>query len=187
MLNPAALSFERYRGPAFSKHRAASLAVAVLATSSIQAGTVNPPYQIGTWQGFRPAAVSYTFDDDLPNQYSIPVPMFNAKGFKMTLFTVTTWLPGNSWTPVQTAAAYGHEVASHTVTHPDLTGVYGAGLTNELQNSHSAINANVFGQECSPWPIPIATLLSPGRWFQITTSRLEAVPANWSLPRPLTL
>ncbi len=124
------------------------MAIALLTTSIGGAGTVSPPYQIGTWQGFRQAAVSYTFDDDLPNQYSIAVPMFNAKGFKMTLFTVTTWLPGASWTPVQTAAAYGHEVASHTVTHQDLTTLTAVGVTSEVTDSQNAINANVPGQQC---------------------------------------
>jgi oligosaccharide reducing-end xylanase len=112
------------------------------------AATVSPPYQIGTWQGFRPAAITYTFDDDLPNQYSIAVPMFNTKAFKMTLFTVTTWLPGGAWSPVQTAASFGHEVASHTVTHTDLSASAAAVVTNELQNSQSNINANVTVQKC---------------------------------------
>jgi hypothetical protein len=104
--------------------------------------------EIGTWQGFRQGAVTYTFDDDLPNQYSIAIPMFNAKGFKMTLFTVTTWLPGGSWTPVQTAASFGHEVASHTVTHPYLGIASDTTVTNELENSQTAINANVTSQKC---------------------------------------
>ncbi len=120
----------------------------LLAASVSLAGTVSPPYQIGTWQGFRQGAITYTFDDDLPNQYSIAVPMFNARGFKMTLFTVTTWLPGGAWSPVQTAASFGHEVASHTVTHPNLSSASAAVVTNELQNSQSSINANVTVQKC---------------------------------------
>ena len=130
------------------KWGAAYALVGLLITSAGPAGTVSAPYQIGTWQGFRQAAVTYTFDDDLPNQYSIAVPMFNAKGFKMTLFTVTTWLPGGAWLPVQTAASYGHEVASHTVTHPDLSTSSAVAVTNELKNSQSAINANVTVQKC---------------------------------------
>src|SRR5215831_9321547 len=91
------------------------------AVSVTRAGTVNPPYQIGTWQGFRTAAISYPFDDDLPNQYTKAVPMFNAKGFKLTLFTVTGWVPGGSWAQVKNAASFGHEIASHTLTHPTLS------------------------------------------------------------------
>ncbi len=119
-----------------------------LAVLNAPAGTVNLPYQIGTWEGFRPAAVTYTFDDDLPNQYAKAVPYFNSKGFKLTLFTVTTWLPGGSWSPVQTAASFGHEIASHTVTHPDLSTSTAAVVSNEVINSQTTINANVPGQNC---------------------------------------
>jgi peptidoglycan/xylan/chitin deacetylase (PgdA/CDA1 family) len=109
---------------------------------------VQAPYQIATWQGFRPAAISYTFDDDLTNQYAIAVPMFNAKGLKLTLFTVVNWVPGGSWAPIQQAAAFGHEIASHTVTHTDLSTLSDADQTNELRNSQIAIKANVPGQKC---------------------------------------
>jgi oligosaccharide reducing-end xylanase len=111
-----------------------------------RAGSVAAPYEIGTWEGFRPAAISFTFDDDLPNQYAKAVPMFNACGFKLTLFTVTSWLSG--WSNVQMAASYGHEVASHTVTHPTLSGLSLAQQTNELANSQAALNANVTNQSC---------------------------------------
>jgi peptidoglycan-N-acetylglucosamine deacetylase len=134
--------------PRISRTGAAWFLVGTLITSVGLAGTVSPPYQIGTWRGFSQAAVSYTFDDDLPNQYSIAVPMFNAKGFKMTLFTVTTWLPGGSWAPLQTAASYGHEVASHTVTHTNLSASSAVVVTNELRDSQSSINANVPGHQC---------------------------------------
>jgi Polysaccharide deacetylase len=125
-----------------------SLCLLMLGAPVVRAGSIAAPYEVGTWSGFRPAAISYTFDDDLPNQYSVAVPMFNAKGFKLTLFTVTTWVPGGSWAPVKTAAAYGHEIASHTVTHPSLPTLTSAQQTNELKNSQSAINANVTNQQC---------------------------------------
>jgi len=112
------------------------------------AGSVVAPYEIGTWRGFRPAAISYTFDDDLPNQYAVAVPMFNARNFKLTLFTVTTWVPGDSWAPLQNAALSGHEIASHTVTHPRLSGLSAEKQTNELANSQQTINANVTNASC---------------------------------------
>ena len=114
--------------------------------SLAHAGSVQAPYEIGTWEGFRSAAVSFTFDDDLPNQYTKAVPIFNAAGFKLTLFTVTSWL--STWSNVQLAASYGHEIASHTVTHPQLSLLSLAQQTNELVNSQIAINANVTNQSC---------------------------------------
>src|SRR4029077_20604831 len=113
-------------------------------------GSVAAPYEIGTWEGFRPAAISYTFDDDLPNQCSVAVPMFNAKGFKLTLFTVTgpTWYSPANWTALKSAALAGHEIASHTVTHPTLSGLTTGQQISELKNSQATINANITNQQC---------------------------------------
>jgi hypothetical protein len=131
-------------------HKLATATIAsVLLASGVSAalgGSVASPYEIGPWQGFRPAALSYTFDDNCPNQYAVAVPMFNARGFKMTLFTVVNWV--GSWSSVQNAASFGHEIASHTLTHPVLSGLSDAQQTNELKNSQAAIDANVPGQKC---------------------------------------
>ena len=115
----------------------------------VRAGSVAAPYEIGTWEGFRPAAITYTFDDNLPNQYAIAVPMFHAAGFKMTLFTVVnSWVGTFTWAQAQNAAAYGDEIASHTMTHPSLTTVSAAQLTNELANSQSNINVRITNELC---------------------------------------
>ena len=125
-----------------------------------RAGTVAAPYEIATWRGFCSGAVTYTFDDNLPNQYAKAVPIFNAKGFKMTLFTVSTW--GSGWSKVQAAAASGHEIASHTVTHPRLPTLSLAQQTNELADSRSAINASVTNQSCVTLAFPYCVPGDPG-------------------------
>ncbi|HXR03771.1 MAG TPA: polysaccharide deacetylase family protein [Verrucomicrobiae bacterium] len=112
------------------------------------AGSVQAPYEIGTWEGFRPAAISYTFDDNLPNQYAIAVPMFHQAGFTMTLFTVINYWTTFTWSQAQTAASYGDEIASHTVTHTSLNTVSATQLTNELANSQSAINSHITNESC---------------------------------------
>lgn len=119
------------------------LAAFLIAVNAGYSQTIAPPYQVGNWPGFRTAAVSYTFDDDCSNQLAIAVPMFNEFGYKLTLFTVTSW--GPNWTGLQNAANQGHEVASHTVTHPTLTP---SNEVAELSNSKIAIEANVTGQKC---------------------------------------
>jgi peptidoglycan/xylan/chitin deacetylase (PgdA/CDA1 family) len=108
--------------------------------------TIDPPYEVGTWPGFRSAAISYTFDDGCFNQFAIAIPMFNEFDFKLTLFTVTNWSP--NWTALQNAASAGHEVASHTVTHPSLSGMTIAQQTTELKNSQDVINAHIKGPNC---------------------------------------
>jgi hypothetical protein len=107
--------------------------------------SVDPPYEVATWQGFRTAAVSFTFDDGTPNQSTVAVPMFNEYGFKATFFTVVNW--GPNWAALQSAANSGHEIASHTMSHASL----GSTTTDqyaELKNSQDAINARIAGQRC---------------------------------------
>jgi len=121
----------------------------VISTTTVTfAGSVAAPYQIGTWEGFRPAAISYTFDDNVPNQYSIAVPMFHQAGFKITLFTVINYWTSFTWSMAQTAASYGDEIGSHTVTHTSLNTVSATQLTNELANSQSTINSRITNQLC---------------------------------------
>ena len=122
-----------------------ALLLAASVASAAFAGTVNSPYQVGTWQGFSTAAVSYTFDDNCGNQYSVAVPVFNAKGFKLTLFTVSGW--AGDWSSVKSAASYGHEIASHTVDHADFNSS-STDQTAECRDSQSAINSNVTSQKC---------------------------------------
>jgi oligosaccharide reducing-end xylanase len=129
------------------------LSIALLATavpalwcSSAAARTIDSPYQVGTWSGFRTAALSYTFDDNCSNQLAVAIPMFNEFGFKVTLFTVTSWV--TSWTGLKTAATQGHEIASHTVTHISLGGLSNTVQVNELKNSRDTINADITNQKC---------------------------------------
>jgi peptidoglycan/xylan/chitin deacetylase (PgdA/CDA1 family) len=114
--------------------------------SSVYARTIDAPYEVGTWPGFRQATISYTFDDGCSNQFTIALPMFDQLGFKMTLFTVTSWSP--NWTVLQAAADHGHEIASHTVTHPSLSGLTLANQQTELKNSQDDINAHIQGHKC---------------------------------------
>jgi hypothetical protein len=107
--------------------------------------SIDAPYEVGTWQGFRSVAISFTFDDGTPNQSAIALPMFNQYGFKMTLFTVINW--GPNWAALQSAANAGHEIASHTMSHASL----GSASTDqyaELKNSQVAIDSRITGQKC---------------------------------------
>ncbi len=112
------------------------------------AGSVVAPYEVGTWEGFRPAAVSYTFDDNLASQYSTAVPMFHAAGFRMTLNTVINYWTSFTWAQAQTAASYGDEIASHTVTHSSLNTLSASQLTDELVGSQNTINFYITNESC---------------------------------------
>src|SRR3974390_944806 len=111
-------------------------------------GSVPAPYEVGIWEGFRPAAISYTFDDNLASQYSTAVPMFHAAGFRMTLNTVINYWTTFTWAQAQTAASYGDEIASHTVTHTSLNTLSTPQLMNELAGSLSTINYYITNESC---------------------------------------
>ncbi len=108
--------------------------------------TIDPPYEVGTWQGFRLAAVTYTFDDGCSNQYAIAIPMFNEFNFDLTMYPVINWSP--NWTALQNAAAEGHEIGSHTISHPYLNQLTTAQQTTELENSQNIINSHIEGRQC---------------------------------------
>gem|GEM_PF-287965 len=104
------------------------------------------PYEITKWQGSRTAAVCFTFDDNCPNQLAKALPLFDHYGFKMTFFTVINWKP--DWSALQIAANEGHEIASHTISHPRLDTLNYVQEITQLKNSQDSINAQVKGQRC---------------------------------------
>lgn len=118
------------------------LALLLVLTALPAAAQVIPAgYDVGRWRGFRTAVVSYTFDDGTPGHLGIVVPLFDEFGYKTTLFTVTGWSP--DWTGLAAAAARGHEVASHTVTHPNLPTIAGSAQMTEMGTSHDAIASRI--------------------------------------------
>ena len=125
--------------------------IILLSVELCVAGTIDAPYVVGTWSGFRPVCVSYTFDDSEPNQLALVVPMFNEFNYKLTLFTLTNpgagWRQPN-WAGLQTAAAQGHEIANHTVTHPYFNQITVQQQKEELENSNNDIITNVPGYPC---------------------------------------
>jgi peptidoglycan/xylan/chitin deacetylase (PgdA/CDA1 family) len=121
---------------------AAFLIVANMAYSR----TIDPPYEVGTWPGFRSAAITYTFDDGCSNQYTIAITMFDEFDFDLTMYPVVNW--GPNWTALQKAVSAGHEVGSHTMSHPSLGGLTIEQQTTELVNSQNAINSHITDQNC---------------------------------------
>lgn len=117
--------------------------------------TNSGPYEVATWQGFREAAVSYTFDDNCPNQLAVAIPMFNDFGYRVTMFVPSAWI--KDWTGLQSAADQGHEIASHTVTHANLGNLTTAQQLPELKNSKDTINAHIKNHSCVTIAYPFCT------------------------------
>lgn len=101
---------------------------------------VDAPFEVGTWANFCQGAVSHTFDDNTAGQTDVAQPLFDAKGLHMTMFIVTGW--GANWGKLQSAHAKGHEIASHSVTHPQTM------PDAECPTSQTTIQQEVPGEPC---------------------------------------
>jgi peptidoglycan/xylan/chitin deacetylase (PgdA/CDA1 family) len=113
---------------------------------------------IARFEGDRPAAVCYSFDDGIKDQYDIAYPMFKKFGFTATFFVIPAYIvtdyaqrPANTkydnhidWKQLKIMAANGMEIANHTWTHSKpLTTLNDKQLSEEINKADSAIQANI--------------------------------------------
>lgn len=144
-----------------------------------------PVARIAKFAGDCVAAISYTFDDGLRDQYTLAVPMLDEVGFKGTFFVIpgaTAETPGEgekkkslkrawggiSWPELKTMAAQGHEIASHTWSHPNLQKLSPEEVDVQLSKAYDAIKARI-GQ-------PPLTLAFP---FNASTPEVRAAALKY--------
>ncbi|MCF7915144.1 MAG: polysaccharide deacetylase family protein [Spirochaetaceae bacterium] len=108
-------------------------------------------YRIAPWYGFRTSACSITFDDGTLDQYLLAFPELEKRNIKATFFLITDfretgiWKDGSierllfSWEQARTMAAAGHEIASHSSTHADLS----VKAHRELEKSRETIRMHI--------------------------------------------
>jgi peptidoglycan-N-acetylglucosamine deacetylase len=113
---------------------------------------IDPSYKVATWQGFASSAVSYTWDDNSVKQLPVAKPLFDKFNFKMTFFIVTYWV--TNWREWQAVANNGHEIGSHTKSHPNFGTIDSTQITDELVGSKSIINSNLTGNPCATVAYP---------------------------------
>ena len=131
-----------------SMSRPARLGILLAAlTAPLSAQTVAEGYEVGTWHGFRDAAVTHTFDDNLPSHTDVVVPLFDEFGLKATFFVTTNWVSAADWPEFAAAAADGHEIAAHTLSHPNLSELSVEAQRAQLEGSRDAIEARISGAE----------------------------------------
>lgn len=88
--------------------------------------------------GFNRALVSLTFDDAWKSTHDNGLPVLTKYGYKSTQYLLTGMTSDPDYMTVANMKDFknaGHEIASHTVDHPDLTTVTTTKLTSELGNS----------------------------------------------------
>jgi peptidoglycan/xylan/chitin deacetylase (PgdA/CDA1 family) len=91
---------------------------------------------------FERGMVTITLDDGWATQYTKARPALNARNIDATYALVTNaisqgWGGYMTLAQVQTLVAEGNDIASHTLTHPDLTTLSATQLASELQDSQA--------------------------------------------------
>jgi peptidoglycan/xylan/chitin deacetylase (PgdA/CDA1 family) len=137
--------------------KAAAGGLIVLMFLAVFAGNACAAHQSTTWPDNKKGAVSLTFDDGSPSQISLGIPALDARGLKGSFFLITDAVKnGNSptWSSWRNAATNGHEIGSHTISHPYLTTLSPAQVQEELAGSKTEIEAQITSQKCLTFVYP---------------------------------
>jgi len=85
----------------------------------------------------EPMTVTLTFDDGVKGHLLLAAPAIESNGWHGTFNIVTDWVGVKgeclTWDEVRELRRRGHEIASHTATHPHLRDLYNNGKTNEVR------------------------------------------------------
>ncbi len=122
------------------------------------------------WKGDKKAALAITFDDGYLSQFENARPILNQFGLKASFYVMpdflTDSLPGiwryGTWAMFQAMSLEGHEIGSHSLTHPHMTELEaGDTLTPgtilyELYFSKAKIDNRITNQECITFAYPFA-------------------------------
>ncbi len=120
------------------------------------------------WQDDKSSAFSFSFDDGLLSQYTFAFPILEQYGFKGTFYLippyVTDSLPGiwryGSWREFTVISDSGHEIGSHSMTHPHFLDLQigdtllEGSLLFELYQSKQIINSKLPSKNCTTFAYP---------------------------------
>jgi peptidoglycan/xylan/chitin deacetylase (PgdA/CDA1 family) len=157
------------------------------------------------WKDNKTAAFSFTFDDALLSQYEHVFPILTSFGFKGSFYLNTDavgdpipdWNLCGNWTQFIEIYNAGHEIGSHTVTHPDLSSLPIGNTTTqhtvtyELYHSKQLIEQKIQasdpGYKCLTLAYPyegvnknVATVVK--NYYQAARGWGSDWPVDYSLP-----
>ena len=116
--------------------------------------------------------VSLTFDDAWESQYDNALPILEAAGLKATFYFTSVpieqrWRLFMTPAEVQDIAAKGHEIAGHTLLHPNLAAISLDSVRTEVTASRTYLQ-NLTGR-------PVTSFAYP---FGINTPAIQAIVAD---------
>ena len=125
----------------------------VAASTTVTVSSTPPPPS-----SFALGMVTLSFDDSWLTQYQSALPILQAASIKGTFYLTTAplfefWTGFMTTAMVQDIAAKGHEIAGHTVRHPNLTTIAQSELVAELNDSKTYLQ-NLTGQQVTSLAYP---------------------------------
>ncbi len=91
-------------------------------------------------EGFERGIVSLTFDDGWEDNYTTALPMMAEYGILSTQYYATTFIANSDETyKIDAFVEAGHEIGSHTVTHPFLSQIDVESMRQELLDSRTLL------------------------------------------------
>jgi peptidoglycan/xylan/chitin deacetylase (PgdA/CDA1 family) len=145
---PASTEWREYSDTFVIPDDAASVSMLHVITSIGYLTTDDYSVSPYTPSGFNRALLTLTFDDGWEDNYTTVLPALNTYGFKITQYLCTQYLTdeysGSELYKILAFAQAGHEIGSHSVTHPFLTQVSSSELSYELSYSKTYLES-IFG------------------------------------------
>ncbi|WP_327003223.1 polysaccharide deacetylase family protein [Dactylosporangium sp. NBC_01737] len=143
----AATTWQKYSDTFTVPSDAASVSVFVFLTGNGWVQTDDYSLEPYTPTGFNRPLVSLTFDDGHESNATSALPLLQARNFKSTQCYMTEAIEGVPGAPenVLAFANAGHEICSHSITHPFLSQIPLAQLRSELTHSQQYLQ-QVSGQ-----------------------------------------
>lgn len=143
-------------------------------------------YEMAPWPYGKQCAVTFTFDDGCPNQLTAGIPIFEKYNCLATFYLVKDWVGGN-WAPWDDVSAKGHEIACHTVTHPNLYELSDEAAIAEIAGCQEVINANIKNLQKPTFAYPYCATPKNTQWLadnyiacRICDKKIEsATPADF--------
>ena len=101
---------------------------------------------VARWLGNARAAVSYTFDDGLMEQYTLAFPELQKRGIHATFYIIGSKVGGDhkgtpcmTWEQIRQLHQSGHEISSHGYRHIGLNKLSGEALRYEIEHNDTLI------------------------------------------------
>jgi peptidoglycan/xylan/chitin deacetylase (PgdA/CDA1 family) len=122
------------------------------------------------WEDDKKSAYTFTLDDGLASQVNYGSSVLESFNFRGTFFVIADHLnevlPGQwrytAWSELRDLNSSGHEIASHSLNHPDLTQLpLGDTITPgtalyEIYQSRERVNQKIPGQTCFSFAYPLS-------------------------------